>query len=140
MYDYEKKFIIKEDEFNKTYRKELIKTWYCFILAIISLILGLNNFTMESNAIWFQRSGSLIVLFSLLTEYNHLKIKTLVNDVRIDYGNGKIMTRMENFKEKNLPPEYSDPQFNILIEPIIIITAILGTVIWGYGDLLYKYF
>ena len=125
------------DNFHKIYVRNLRVLWYCIFLGVGSLILGLNNFTNESDAIWFQRSGSLIVLFSLLTEYYHLKIKTLVTEIKIDFGDGKIMTRLENFKEKKLPKEYSDPMFNILIEPITIFTGIIGTIIWGYGDIIF---
>ncbi|MFD2168293.1 hypothetical protein ACFSJY_18695 [Thalassotalea euphylliae] len=136
---YEIKMAIPEMEFRKT---------YTFRIRVLSLILflnyyliwfGLYNFVGENEAIWYQRSGSLIVFLSVLAEYFHLKIQNMVNNTLIDYGDGKYMTRMQNFKSKNLPSSYSDPTFNIIFSPQIVICGLLGTVIWGYGDLFYNY-
>lgn len=56
----------------------------------------------------------------------------------IDYGELGILTRLERFKLKNLPLEYSDPTFRILHEPLMIFSVLVGTEIWGYGDLIYS--
>ena len=140
MLEYEKKFIVQEPEFMDKYCRLVRKIWLVGSMTIVSFVFGLFNFTTEDNAIWFQRSGSLIVAFSLFSEYLYFELKRMVTETLIDYGETGVMTRLENFKRKNLPKEYSDPTFRILHEPLIIFTGLAGTIIWGYGDLIYRLF
>ena len=139
MLDDDKKAAIPETEFNALYRKLLLRVWLVGSMTVFSFILGLNNFTSEDNALWFQRSGALIVAFSLFSEHLYLKLRQMVAEQMIDYDEHGITTRLENFKRKNLPLEYSDPTFRILHEPLIIFSGLAGTLIWGYGDLIYRH-
>ena len=138
MLDYDKKTAIPETDFNNLYRKMLLRVWLIGLMTIFSFVLGLNNFTSEDSALWFQRSGALIVAFSLFSEHQYLKLRRMVTEQLIDYGEKVITTRLENFKRKDLPLEYSDPTFRILHEPLIIFSGLAGTLIWGYGDLIYR--
>ena len=140
MLDYDKKTAIPEREFNTLYRKMLLRVWLIGSMTVLSFFLGLNNFTSEDSALWFQRSGALIVAFSLFSEHQYLKLRRMVTEQLIDYDKRGITTRLENFKSKNLPLEYSDPTFRILHEPLIIFSGLVGTLIWGYGDLIYRLF
>jgi len=137
--EYEIKMAASANEFHR---------WYVINIQILTVIilanywlifLGIHNYSGESDAVWYQRSGSLIVFLSLLSEYFHLKMQDMVNNKLIDYGDGQYMTRMQYFKNKNLPTAYSDPTFNIFYSPQILFCALAGTVIWGYGDIFYKY-
>lgn len=138
MLDYDRRCAIPEVDFESSYQKLLRKVWLVGSMTMFSFFLGLNNFTSEDNAIWFQRSGSLIVAFSVLSEYSYMRLRWMVTEQLINYGDLGIMTRLERFKRKNLPLEYSDPTFRILIEPLIIFSGLSGTVIWGYGDIIYR--
>tara|TARA_B100001063_G_scaffold149516_1_gene139501 strand:+ start:352 stop:777 length:426 start_codon:yes stop_codon:yes gene_type:complete len=102
--------------------------WGLFTLlalgSIVYLVL-LNPFN-ESFGIWFQRSGSLISLIAVLTETVFIiKLSKLVNishPVQLTYE------------------IYLFRRFKSLLNLSIFITAILlfvGTIIWGYGDLLF---
>jgi len=137
--EYEIKMAVPDKEFHK---------WYGINIRILTVIIlfnywliffGFENISNEHDSVWFQRSGSLIVFFALLSEYFHLKIKNMVTNKLIDYGDGLYMTIMQSFKNKNLSSSYSDPTFNILFSPQILFCGLSGTVIWGYGDLIYNY-
>lgn len=138
MLDYDKKCTTSEVDFERKYRSLLRWLWLVGLLTVVSFVVGLKNPTSEDSALWFQRSGALIVAFSLFSEYLYLKLRTMVTEQYIDYGELGILTRLERFKLKNLPLEYSDPTFRILHEPLMIFSALVGTVIWGYGDLIYR--
>jgi len=140
MLDYDIKSAMPAEQFHIIYRKSLMRIIAIGSMTFLSFIFGLYNFTSENNAIWFQRSGSLIVVFSVYAEFLYLRFRKLVTEQPIDYGNGLIITRMESFKRKNLPLEYSDPTFWILHEPLIVFSSLIGTIIWGYGDLIYRLF
>jgi hypothetical protein len=77
----------------------------------------------ETLASWFQRSGSLMVLIGVYAEY---KLYSL-NDY-FDLNN----TRM--FAPINPPDQYKT--IYILITTITAIGILLGTLIWGYGDVI----
>jgi len=138
MLDYDKKTVIPEVDFEGRYRARLRAVWLVGLMTVVSFAIGLINPTLEDNALWFQRSGALIVAFSLLSEYLYLKLARMVTEQLVDYGELGILTRLDRFKLKNLPLEYSDPTFRILHEPLIIFSGLAGTAIWGYGDLLYR--
>ena len=77
----------------------------------------------EMACTWFQRSGSLMVMLSLLAELSAVRIFNLLNP------SGFVSVGFKEFenKYKNLPVKYS----------VLCLIAIgTGTVIWGYGDLL----
>jgi len=114
------------------YIKE-VKKWrlnsILFILTAIPIpflaYIGLFMPSNEDIQIWFQRSGSLIVLISSLAEYHAFKMLNTFNPIE-----------MANEPEFTTKIQYSN-QAKILI----IVSAIcigIGTIIWGYGDILYR--
>ena len=76
----------------------------------------------EDAALWFQRSGSLTVLFAVLSEF------------RLQTVDGHINPRgiWDSFQEK-MKQKYSRKHF--LLSAVSVLVAIIGTIIWGYGDL-----
>ena len=79
----------------------------------------------ESEKVWFQRSGSFTVLFAVLVEYKLSKITSLVN------LNGVVIS-----PQKERSNKYRGV-FNI-VAYLAAALAILGTLIWGYGDIYYE--
>jgi hypothetical protein len=75
----------------------------------------------------FSRSGAMMVLFSMIAEYNLLA-------VRDNYHNEKLqlLSKGEKINFKKIHPKKSHQY----LETIAHITVITGTIIWGYGDLL----
>ena len=151
-YDFKtRKMIMNEDEFIKLHRALITGA---FILQIISgyvIFIGLHNPTTESNAIWFQRSGSILVLLAVISELVLLKLESLVKETPVrwqkkskitpkEWKEEVVCTDFERFVAKKIDPAYTDGTFKIILEPLTYFYAVLGTIIWGYGDLIYNYF
>ena len=66
----------------------------------------------------------------------------MVKETPIEFEDGNIRTEFEDFqiRQKNNERWLSDPTFSILHELYIFTMGAIGTIIWGYGDLIYKWF
>ena len=91
----------------------LVTAW---LISAFSLYYGSIN-----GSHWFARSGSLIVLFSVMAEYQLITEKQ--NYMYAFITKGQIQT------EQSLRP-------NSIKDRITHASVIFGTLIWGYGDLL----
>ena len=80
---------------------------------------------------WFMRSGSLMVLFSVVAEFFLL-------DGRDEYLNQKL-NENKVMNQKNGLNNIHPSQIHKYLEMISHITVVIGTVIWGYSDLLYSF-
>lgn len=76
----------------------------------------------ETLSIWFQRSGSLMVIIAIITEFKLFSL----NDY-FDLNN----TRM--FAPVDLPKTYKSIYYAITIAALM--SMLIGTLIWGYGDI-----
>lgn len=95
----------------------LLTSW---IAGGLGLILGL---TLEP--IWFARFGSLIVLFAVMSEYTLLH-----NELRIIYDN------LENNNSISKITDITPSRWHQKKMWLTHLTVILGTLIWGFGDLI----
>ena len=80
---------------------------------------------LETDATWFQRSGSLVVLFAALSEYVVFKTYDYISPSEAAYS---------------VPfdtPKWYKKLYNI-ISTIGAILIIMGTIIWGYGDYIHE--
>ncbi|WP_020412057.1 hypothetical protein [Microbulbifer variabilis] len=91
-----------------------IMAWYSFLIP--------ND---EPSDIWFQRSGSLMVLFAVWAEYNLMKVNEHINLSGSSYSQQSVLA--ERYKTIYNIAQYS-----------AAVLAILGTFIWGYGDVFNK--
>ena len=110
---------------------ELLITLPLLLLSIIIPIAAWHGVFQydEDVTLWFQRSGSLMVLFSVWAEYNLFKIDKLTKPTN-EEG-----VSFEDFAHRAA----LDTDYGTIIKFYKLITAILaviGTVIWGYGDIL----
>lgn len=76
----------------------------------------------ENISVWFQRSGSLIVMLAVIVEFNLLSIHTYLNSARIHFNEYEDLKKKYGVKHN-------------IFSVFTVIIAIAGTVIWGYGDL-----
>ena len=83
----------------------------------------------ESHAVWFQRSGSIAVLCSLLVEFR-INFRALLESYfpKEAPSDCTISQQIENWHEKGYPIG--------CLHRVALILATGGTAIWGYGDLL----
>ncbi|MEH6357442.1 MAG: hypothetical protein V7745_00525 [Pseudomonadales bacterium] len=103
--------------------------WFSIILIIAALIIplgasiGIIKPGNETINIWFQRSGSITVLLSLVAEYVISRLHGIIRPA------GLSSTETEKIRKK-------------LENPLMILryiggaVAVAGTIIWGYGDIL----
>ena len=121
-----KVFLSKAQTVRTLIIRAIIISTCCLILsALIPVLAYFGIFQPESEPIgsWFQRSGSIGVLFAAIAELFMNKIAPFVNA-------GGIVGESEIEWEKEFYTYYR----NICILGGVL--ALVGTIIWGYGDLL----
>lgn len=91
--------------------------------AYFSLFIPIN----EQESIWFQRSGSITVLFAVWIEYNLSTVNEHIN-----------LSGIWTTEQANLSNKYK--HVYKIFQYIGVLLAVAGTVIWGYGDVIYKSF
>lgn len=134
--------IIKNEKFS------IIFTMSMILAGIISFIVDLS---FENELYWFQRSGALLVLAGVELQYSRLTMlwQSAVNrereiepvQSRIDSGKGIGMKELAEESEKTRA--FALRIFDVVTtkskkEIIAISLIIIGTFIWGYGDLPFK--
>ena len=78
---------------------------------------------------WLQRSGSLVVIFGVILEYKFFVTQQKLNEVA-----------QESTKRYGAQPErYRLPKSKRVISGLTHFTVVLGTLLWGYGDLLFDW-
>lgn len=121
----------------KKYKVEWILLLIGFLGSLFSVFFDIAS---ESNTTWFARSGSLLVLFAVIVEYR------LTQFIFRDIRNANISNAIKNnsaFQDNKLLQVLTDknptlPKSRAYLTRISHIFIILGTSIWGYGDLLVK--
>ena len=100
-----------------------------FISALIPICAWHGFFQQDLDvSIWFQRSGSLTVLFAVWAEYKIFKVHTLTMPMS---EGGE--TYQDAAHTGVLKTKYGK-KLNA-INFVSVSLVILGTIIWGYGDL-----
>ncbi len=111
-----------------TNTKDIKRLVFGCAIAIIGILIpvfayhGMLKPVNELLGIWFQRSGSIVVIFAVWLEYSLLKLQSNV-----------VLTDMVE-TTKRYPIEKYTPLYKGL-QVIAAALAVVGTVIWGYGDL-----
>jgi hypothetical protein len=117
-----------EDE--KLINRKLIK---CGVLIFLAIIIPFTAFFVtwrpreETLPLWFQRSGSIVTVFAVYIQFELLSIQGFVNP------NGIISEEQGERHEKY-------HIFYDVISLFDIALIIIGTLIWGYGDIFWRYF
>lgn len=85
---------------------------------------GVFKVDEESLQSWFQRSGSLCVLFAVLTEYTLFQVHGLLYPTGLITEDGDILKKKYGIYFRSLTKTSH-------------LTVLTGTFIWGFGDLLF---
>ena len=121
-------------------RNIILNTW---LLLIIILVAGFGSlcYSISSNDFsWFSRSGSVITIFGLLLTMKH-HILSSSRDI-----DSIVMEKCHyaNYAPDEGTPSYNENRKNAKIimrdEYLGVFITITGTIIWGYGDLVYNLF
>ncbi|HHF2982673.1 TPA: hypothetical protein ACPJ0L_003636 [Vibrio alginolyticus] len=119
-------------EIKKKIKRELLTSVPILLLSFIFPILAwFGVFQLEDNsAIWFQRSGSVTVLFAVWVEFKLFKLAGLTNPIS---ENGKTY---DDMRKSDYLQTHNSKKIQI-IKYLAAVLAISGTAIWGYGDLIF---
>ncbi|EGQ9145700.1 hypothetical protein AAHL06_002949 [Vibrio parahaemolyticus] len=119
-------------EIKKKIKRELLTSVPILLLSFIFPILAwFGVFQLEDNSgIWFQRSGSVTVLFAVWVEFKLFKLAGLTNPIS---ENGKTY---DDMRKSDYLQTHNSKKIQI-IKYLAAVLAISGTVIWGYGDLIF---
>ncbi len=112
----------------KNIKKAIYQSVPIIFAVLLIPFLSANSFQKpmeEAVSFWFQRSGSLMVLLAVWVEFRLFKVS---GDI---FPSGLFLEQ-----EYDLGLRYR-LRFNI-IKYTAVIGALIGTVIWGYGDILYQ--
>ena len=111
---------------DKTKRISLTKPTACLILAWAVVFVSLSA-EIEFGGNWLARSGSLMVLFSVMANYVLLQDRDAYHSEKLkQHGAG------------DQPVDFSKihpSRVHQYLESTSQISVVIGTVIWGYGDL-----
>lgn len=111
------------------------KLVYSTILILIGLMVPILAYCIDwfpesdNLPIWFQRSGSILVMTSVMVEF------ILLSEHLTMYPGNNTWTD-EN--SKPIIDKYKTPY--VLLTGSATFLAFIGTLIWAYGDLFIKYF
>lgn len=109
---------------NKKLKLEYLLLLVSVIFVATSLIIDLCT----SSSTLFARSGSILVLFSVIVEY---RISGFVYD---DIQRAMLLSRKIDI---SVPVKAKPQKETVLVSRLAHTLVIVGTVIWGYGDLLF---
>lgn len=97
-------------------------------LTVLVILFGsVSTFrpSADDPEVWFQRSGALLVAFGAIVEFMLLSINGAVNPSGSSGEQHLEMARKYQLKYR-------------IMSYVAFVVIFVGTVIWGYGDLLYK--
>lgn len=92
-------------------------------IPIMALIMPFPSVAELDRAGWFGRSGAVTTVFAILAEVILIRAKLSITPP--GFGWKGLKEQRDNFI-----PKFERPEL------LILILTILGTLIWGYGDLL----
>lgn len=107
----------------KKYRTPIFLLVFGITFSIISAIVSIN-----ATENWFARSGAVLSFVSVVIQFilSNLKKSEIKNLFKSNIG---LKGKVEAIREKDV---YHD-----VISTLSGATGLIGTIIWGYGDLLY---
>lgn len=110
-------------------RMNLLFKYKIEILLLIAVIFSVHSYFYTSESgMWFSRSGSIMVLLAAIAEFqiNTAKEASIETSSTVTIGGGNALIKRE------LSPRYRT------LSVIAHFEVIIGTVIWGYGDCVFK--
>ncbi len=96
-------------------KRHYLSSFFLVLLGVLAPIVVLYSVWIpetETYASWFQRSGSVLVIFSILSQLSLLK------------AHRKPVVNVDIYRKFYNP-----------LSLLTVLLAIIGTAIWGYGDL-----
>jgi hypothetical protein len=102
------------------HKKSTVFLLLAWLMAVVGLLLG---WILEP--LWFARFGSLVVLFGVMSEYSLLHGEM-----------DQLYRRLDAVRWNDDVPDMSPSKWQRKKVWVSHFTVIVGTLIWGFGDLL----
>lgn len=112
----------------KKFNYKMLRTEIFFLIIALSIvIISFIASLFDDEYLWFARSGSIMVLFAVIVEYklNNKTLKSINKKVSASVTYKTPISLLNNTQHK-------------YVSIIAHIFVVLGTLIWGYGDLINK--
>ncbi len=105
-----------------------------YTAAFVTLAIGVALSVEQNDWSWFSRSGSLIVVYGIVLTSHHI----FVHMRKLDQLQGKrhSQTRRDWARESKYDFIHDDVEKSWVNEKSGLLMLIIGTLIWGFGDLL----
>jgi hypothetical protein len=97
------------------------------MFGVVFLSFSLNDILWKEHSSWFQRSGAVVIFLAAIIEYRHIQYYP-----KISISRSIISGELIDKKILIMPC-----QIRNWIGKFGILYLIIGTLIWGYGDLLF---
>lgn len=101
---------------------------FFLILAYIIMIISAIVSAKTGDGLWFGRSGSLAVLISAIIEYRNYSIQQKLNEI----------AQESTAYYDSEPEKWKIPLSRKMFDRTVLSTIVIGTLVWGYGDLLFR--
>ena len=100
--------------------------WTMIILAWVTFSISLSWSVFQNDYSWLGRSGSIMVMFCAIGEYHFIKIRMPPpNSTQVRTSDGVLV-----------PAGTPAPKGEAGASFVLHSTLCIGTIVWGYGDLL----
>ena len=135
---------IKEVEIKEQARKisKIIIRNHSYVMVLLTMAHVIPVFTWlcfmpydQSHGVWFARSGSLTTILSLIAQNILFFNENLMNPY--DREKGGVTWRSMGLSDK-LRSIFEGQSSKLLIYCLFF--TVVGTIIWGYGDLIWNFF
>ena len=116
---------VREPEAGDVSRRDYVIEILFMLLAMVPVLVSAYASHITGDGQWFQRSGALMVLFSVAVEYHRRRMpRSGSNEVVGPKSIGRAGTQIVQ-------------RFWGSIPYVCYISVFIGTLIWSYGDLLF---
>ena len=121
------------------------KEW---LLLIISIVFSMASMFFDiqtvDDTIWFQRSGAVLVLFAAIVEYRLASYShdEVFDAIKVTAKKRAVMPNISDndlvngLVKSNIASKPETPKDRKVLKLFAHVFVVLGTAIWGYGDLL----
>ena len=105
------------------------KMWIEVLILLLACSFAVASYLFSQatgDAHWFGRSGAVVVILSVWVETRNYAAQQRLNDCRHSAA-GFV---------SGSPQDWSMPRRRKILEYVTLLIVLLGTLIWGYGDLM----
>jgi len=100
---------------------------FALISTYLFLIVSAIASSTTGDGLWFSRSGSIVVIVSVIIEFRNYSIQQKLNEIAQDSTNYYGAE----------PDKWQVPIQRKIFDRTILFTIVFGSLVWGYGDLLF---